>query len=95
VSVTREIIEQLMAERLRKVPPSLMGYQKAPDGSAMKCGICFHGFRRASDGFMTCELVDEDELEGGINPTFRCQWWTSDGAVYVLSPEVTTEHVIG
>jgi hypothetical protein len=44
---------------------------------------------------MMCELVGSEEIdEEGIDPQWRCEWWSSDGDSYPLSPEKETEDAV-
>lgn len=95
MTARREDVDLLMEERVRKLSPKEVDYRSAPAGSAIKCNSCHHGFRRNSDGRMMCELVGSDEIdEDGINPQWRCDWWTSDGDSYPLATEKETEDAV-
>ena len=86
--VSSEDIEQLMTDRPRKYAPEDVGYQEAPEGSALRCAGCFHLYRRATDGHTVCELIRSEEIDkNGIYPDWRCLFFTVDGTVTPLLEE--------
>lgn len=88
MTVTREEVNALMDDRPEKFSPEEVNYQEAPQGSAMRCAACFHMYRRATDNHTVCELIRSEEIdEEGINPAWRCTWFSADGDVAPLSSE--------
>jgi hypothetical protein len=76
---------ELIEERPRKFTPEEVGYVEAPEGSAIRCAGCLHYYRRAIDGFATCEIMRSDETDrSGVEPDYRCQFQTVDGVVFPL-----------
>lgn len=92
MTVTREEIDALMQERVRKLTPEEVNYQPAPEGSAMRCASCFHMYLRAIDAHSICELIRSEEIDNeGIKPNWRCLFWTVDSDVTPLAPEEINE----
>ena len=90
--VSTKEVERLLDDRPAKFNGDEVGYEAAPEGSAIRCASCHHLYRRATDGFGVCELFrDEQTDQEGINPGFRCAFWSSDGAVRPLLPEPEPE----
>jgi hypothetical protein len=86
--VTVEEVEAVLADRPYKLSAKDVGYQVAPEGSAMRCAACHHLYRRATDGFGVCELFRDDATDAeGIDPGFRCYFWSADGTVRPLIEE--------
>jgi hypothetical protein len=79
---------EIIAERPRKLNAAQVGYAATPDGSVMRCAACLHFYRRAIDGFGTCEIFRDEETDVvGILPNWRCSFWTVDGDVFPFQPE--------
>jgi hypothetical protein len=92
VTATREEIDSLMEERIRKISPDDVNYRQSLKGSAFHCNSCFHGYSRNSDGFKICELIRSKEIdEEGIQPDYVCDYWTTDAFVYPLTEEIPNE----
>jgi hypothetical protein len=86
--VTRKDIDELMSDRPFKFSPEEVDYRKSPSGSAMICAACFHLYRRAIDNHTVCELIRSDEIDrDGIDPSYRCDFYTCDGDVTPLRSE--------
>lgn len=87
-TLSRNKVDELMLERPQKFTGAEVGYRPAPEGSAMRCGGCWHMYRRATDGFSVCEIFRDNEVdEHGIDPAYRCSFFTVDGDVYPLAEE--------
>ncbi len=84
--VSREDVDALMSDRIRKFSPEDVGYEKAPSGSAFRCASCVHGYSRHSDGFAICEIM-RPKGDDPIQSDWRCLYWSADGYVYPLSEE--------
>ncbi len=79
---------KMLEDRPVKFTPDEVGYGKAPEGSAMRCGICHHFYRRATDGFSTCEIMRSEETDAkGVEPHYRCMFYTLDAMVHPLLEE--------
>lgn len=78
--VTPVDVAALMEDRPRKLLPEQVGYAPAPQGSEMRCGSCFHMYRRMIDNFGVCELV-RPENDEEIKPHYRCELYSIDGDV--------------
>lgn len=80
---------ELYDERPKKFSAEQVGYEVAPEGSAMRCASCLHYYRRATDGFAVCEIFRSEETdEDGVKPDWRCKFWSSDpGQVPLLEEE--------
>lgn len=82
---TLEEMLELYEERPRKLSTEQVGYEAAPEGSALRCSACRRFYLRAIDNFGTCEILRSDVTdEEGVRPDFRCRFWTCDGTVYPL-----------
>jgi hypothetical protein len=80
----------ILDDRPRKFNAKQVDYGPAPQGSVMRCAACFHYFRRAVDGFTTCEIFRDDQTDaGGVRPDYRCGFWTVDGDVHPFVEEET------
>jgi len=78
----------LINNRPIKADAEEVDYEPAPEGSAMRCASCIHLYRRATDGFGVCEIFrDEQTDEEGIDPAYRCKFWSVDGEVMPLLEE--------
>lgn len=87
--VTIEKVEDVLEDRPYKLSAKDVGYQAAPEGSAMRCGSCHHMYRRTTDGFSVCEIFRDIETDAnGIDPAFRCLFWSADGTVRPLTEEI-------
>jgi hypothetical protein len=85
---TRRDYDDLVATRPYKFTPEEVGYEEAPEGSAIRCAACLHYFRRAIDGLATCEIMRSDETDSeGVRPDWRCLWQNVDGDVFPLQEE--------
>lgn len=79
---------EVIADRPKKLNAQQVGYERAPNGSAFRCSGCLHYFRRAIDNFAVCEIFRDDETDrNGVQPDWRCRFWTVDLDVYPLQPE--------
>lgn len=86
--VSLEQVEDLIAERPRKFSAEDVRYEKAPEGSAIRCASCLKYFKRAVDNFGTCEIFRDEEADrDGVLPDWRCAFWSADGNVYPLVEE--------
>lgn len=86
--VSLEQYDQLVADRPIKYSPEEVGYQAAPEGSAIRCAGCFHFYQRATDHFGVCEIMRSEETDTeGVRPDWRCQFQTVDGEVHPLLEE--------
>lgn len=84
--ITFDQLVELMNDRPRKLLPEQVGYGPAPEGSAIRCGGCFHMYRRVIDNYGVCELV-RPENDEEIQPHFRCGLFSVEGDVMPLMPE--------
>lgn len=92
MKATREDIDSLLDERPRKLSPEEVDYKAAPEGSVIRCASCINLYQRAIDAHRVCQIVRSDEIDKeGIDPSFRCDWWTQDNFVYPLTEESATE----
>ena len=83
--VTLEKYFDVLDDRPYKFTAKQVGYMPAPEGSQMRCASCLHFFRRAIDDFAVCEIFRSDESdEKGVQPHWRCGFWTVDGDVHPL-----------
>ena len=83
--VTLEDYREILDDRPVKFTAEEVGYQPAPEGSAMRCASCLHFYRRAIDGFSVCEIFrDEQTDRDGVLPDWRCRFWTVDSEVHPL-----------
>ena len=86
--VSKEAYEQLISDRPEKFGREEVNYREAPVGSSIACHACVHYFRRAVDGFSTCEIFrDEETDKTGVLPDWRCDFQTADGMVFPLLEE--------
>jgi hypothetical protein len=87
--VTLADYEALVEDRPVKFTPEEVGYQPAPQGSAIRCANCFHYWRRSIDGMAVCEIMRSPEVdEYGVRPDWRCRFQTVDGDSHpLLEPE--------
>jgi hypothetical protein len=86
--VSLENVRDILHDRPEKFTAEEVGYRAAPAGSAMRCGSCHHMFRRATDSFAVCEIFRDEETDAlGIDPAFRCMFWSADGTVRPLAEE--------
>lgn len=77
--VTKQQYDDLLKDRPVKFTPEEVGYTDAGD-SAMRCSTCRHYYLRQIDQFAVCEILRSDEIDDeGINPGWRCRFWTIDG----------------
>lgn len=91
--VTMKRYLEVMSDRPEKLSADDVEYGPAPEGSAMRCSACLHYFRRAIDGFTTCELFRNRETDAnGVRPDFRCGFYTLDGQVFPLQEDIGTEN---
>jgi hypothetical protein len=82
----------IIEERPYKFNAEQVEYGPAPEGSVMRCNSCIHYFRRSIDGFATCEIFRDAEVDAnGVRPDFRCAFWTVDAAVHPLIEEPEEE----
>ena len=76
---------ELIDDRPKKFSEAEVHYIPAPEGSAIRCAACLHYFRRAIDGFTTCEIMRSDRTDReGVFPDWRCAFQTVDGTVFPL-----------
>ena len=88
MSVTLAVYDDIVADRPVKLSAEEVEYGPAPEGSAMRCGACWHLYRRATDGFAVCEIFRSPEVDReGIDPAYRCKFHTVDGDVFPLMEE--------
>jgi hypothetical protein len=86
--VTLDEYREIVADRPEKFSAEEVGYEEAPEGSALRCAACLHYFRRAIDGFTTCEIFRSEETDTeGVKPDWRCRFYTVDGQVFPLLEE--------
>ncbi len=83
---------ELLNDRPKKWSESEVNYLPAPEGSAMRCTACLHYFRRAIDGFSTCEIMRSERTDReGVFPDWRCSFWTVTGDVFPLLDKESEE----
>jgi len=76
---------ELLDDRPKKFSATEVGYEPAPEGSELRCAGCRHYFRRATDGFTTCEIFRSPETDReGVLPDWRCRFFNVDGSVFHL-----------
>jgi len=92
--VTLLQVQELLDDRPRKFNAEEVEYGPAPEGSVFRCAACIHLFTRRIDGFNTCEIFRDPEVDAnGVRPDFRCAFWSSDSDVRPLLEEPpSTEH---
>lgn len=85
-------VADTLDDRPKKLSAEEVGYQPAPEGSAMRCGACHHFYRRATDSFSVCELFRSEETDkDGVDPSYRCHFYSTDGMVYPFTEEGGTD----
>jgi hypothetical protein len=86
--ITLDQYRDMIADRPDKFTPEEVGYDEAPEGSAMRCGVCRNYYRRATDNFAVCQVMRSDETDiDGVLPWWRCQFFTVDDDVFPLYEE--------
>jgi hypothetical protein len=76
---------EIISDRPYKLNAEEVKYEKAPEGSVLRCASCLHYFRRAIDGFAVCEIFRNEETDtNGVKPDWRCVFWNIDADVYPL-----------
>jgi len=73
----RELYDELMDDRPRKMTPEQAHYESAPEGQVQRCANCFHFYTRPLDNHHVCELVRPANDEN-IKPEWYCHFW-NDG----------------
>ena len=85
MKATLQQVADILDDRPKKLDAEQVGYEAAPEGSEFRCASCLRYYRRAVDNFATCEIFrDEETDENGVNPAYRCRFWTSDGDQHPL-----------
>lgn len=86
--VTLQQMRQLHAKRPEKFSPDEVGYEEAPEGSAIRCAGCIMYYRRSIDNLGVCQIMRDDFTDdNGVYPDWRCQFQTVDGDVFPLLEE--------
>ena len=86
--ITRQDVKKIIEDRPWKFSAEDVGYTAAPEGSVMRCASCLRYFRRAIDGHATCEIFRSEEVdEHGVDPAYRCSFFTVDGDIFPLLEE--------
>ncbi len=83
---------ELLNDRPVKFTESDVNYLPAPEGSELRCAGCRHYFRRAIDGFTTCEIFRSERTDReGVLPDWRCSFFNVDGSVFHLLDKESEE----
>jgi hypothetical protein len=86
--ITLDEYHELIADRVVKVTPEEVGYEAAPEGSALRCAGCLNYYRRSIDNFAVCQIMRSEETDvRGVHPDWRCQFFTVDDDVFPLYEE--------
>lgn len=73
-TVSKELVERLMANRPFKLSAEEVDYRETEDEDAI-CGNCIHFFKRVVDGLTTCEIFRNEETdEKGVDPSKTCDF---------------------
>ncbi|SRR5229473_784690 len=86
--VTIEERNALYAERPRKFTAQDVGYEPSQPYGIFRCSSCLSFYVRLVDLKATCDIFRSPETdEKGVDPGYRCRFWTTDGETFPMLKE--------
>jgi len=81
-TVSKELYDRLIENRPLKLSEEEVSF-RAPHDVEEKCSGCIHFFKRALDGFTTCEIF-RPANDSSVDPAGVCDFFSVDGETFPL-----------